>query len=391
MKSPMLFFISNGYGEDTISSRIIKSLRESRCPYQIKALPLVGEGKAYENEGVELLGPCRLMPSGGMIPGNIRNLLGDLGSGLFRLTMDQIAAIKKARSSAIMTVAVGDIYPVIMGSLFSSRPLVMVGTAKSNYFYHYNGFERHMMKSSCSIVFTRDEITARVLCDRGIRALWVGNAMMDSLEITGEDFGFAGDCPCVGILPGSRTDTYRDISIILESIERLYAALSGRVTFIMALADSIEVRKLAHHAPGWIFNEGAEERGGSVIHHFTRGSVMVKGLCGKFGDVLQVSKIIIGQAGTGNEQAVGFGKPVVTFESSGREKMGWYRARQKGLLGDSISVVKRDSETIAGEVITILNDRERYSRMQAIGYERMGPPGAAGKMAEQCLKLLSGS
>jgi tetraacyldisaccharide 4'-kinase len=390
MKSPMLLFISNGYGEDTISSRIIKSMRESGCPHAIKALPLVGEGKAYVNDGVELLGPCRLMPSGGMIPGNIKNLLGDLGSGLFRLTLDQIAAIKKARSSAIMTVAVGDIYPVIMASLFSNRPLVMVGTAKSNYFYHYNGFERHMMKSSCSIVFTRDDITARVLCEKGITALWVGNAMMDSLEITGEDFGLAGDYPCVGILPGSRTDTYRDISVILGSVERLSAALSGKVTFIMALADSIEVKKLAENVPGWNFNEGAEVRSGSVIHHFTRESLLVKGVCGKFGDVLKISKIIIGQAGTGNEQAVGFGKPVVTFESSGREKMGWYRARQKGLLGDSISVVPRDSEIIAREVIAILNDEGRYSRMQAIGYERMGPPGAAGKMAARCIGLLSG-
>jgi len=71
-KKRMVLFLSNGDGEDLIAATIIKKLLEE-CPYlSIRALPLVGEGRAYDEVGIKVLGSRKIMPSSGFV-----------GSGLF--------------------------------------------------------------------------------------------------------------------------------------------------------------------------------------------------------------------------------------------------------------------------------------------------------------------
>lgn len=391
MAEKTVLFMSNGYGEDTIASTIIKGIKSSRPEIAIDALPLVGEGIAYNNSGAEIIGPRRLMPSGGMIPGNIGNLFRDFFNGLGRLTLDQISTIISVRKKVITTVAVGDIYPVIMSGCFSQKPIIMIGTAKSNYFYHYNNIEKMIIRSSCSIVFTRDEITAENLRNSAINAKWFGNVMMDSLDITGEDFGVNSDFPCIGILPGSRREAFKDIVILMEAVEKLWNLHEGKVSFVMAVPESIEVEMLVKNieSAGWSLvcvDSGAGSK--EMIQDFVKCEIRVRITRSCFGDVLHRSNIIIGQAGTGNEQAVGMGKPVVTFDSEGKEEMGWYRKRQKGLLGDSISVVSRDGGIIAEEACALLKDNERYEKMKNIGFERMGPKGASEKIVSYLLESL---
>jgi uncharacterized protein (TIGR03492 family) len=387
MAGTSILFVSNGYGEDTIATSIIRSLMEEGCPHSVLALPLVGEGKAYAAVGSEVIGPRRLMPSGGMIPGNMGNLVNDMANGLVRLTMEQIAVIRKIRKDVALTAAVGDIYPVILSALFSSRPLVMVGTAKSDYFYHYNWIERILIGAGCEAVFTRDEITAQSLRKHHIKAYYVGNAMMDSLAFSDEDFPLSPGMTPIGILPGSRYEAYGDIPVILGAVEALWSLMEKKVSFRMSFAETLDRARLntCIEACRWSMLPGEGNDHDVLIKDDLR-VVMVKG---RFGDLLRSSKIIIGQAGTGNEQATGLGKPVVTFDSGGKEGMGWYRKRQKGLLGDAISVVKRDSRSIADEVISIIGDEERYQAMAHEGHVRMGSPGAARKMAELMLALLS--
>lgn len=385
MSGKSILFISNGYGEDTIAARIIRGIKERPSTVQVSALPLVGEGGAYEGMDVTIIGPRRLMPSGGMIPEGIGNLVRDVQSGLGRLTLEQIRAVRTVKSRVDMTVPVGDIYPVIISSMFSRRPIVMVGTAKSDYFVKYNGFERFFMHSFCQQVFARDEITAASLRKYGISAQWVGNVMMDSLEFSDEDFSPNGASPCVGILPGSRDFAYHDIVVLMGAVEEIWNLLGSDVFFVMALAGSTDVRRLAQSVAGTGWKcEHIDEN----TDDFVKDGIKVRAVKKKFGDILRRSAIIIGQAGTGNEQAVGMGRPVVTFDSSGKQSLGWYRRRQKGLLGDSISVVEREKSMIAREVYAILNDKGRYEAMRRIGYERMGPEGAAGKIARYIMAQL---
>ncbi|GAH60658.1 unnamed protein product, partial [marine sediment metagenome] len=51
-----ILFLSNGYAEDLIAAAIIEKLVNEVPQIEIKALPLVGEGKAYEPLRILILG-----------------------------------------------------------------------------------------------------------------------------------------------------------------------------------------------------------------------------------------------------------------------------------------------------------------------------------------------
>ncbi|MHB2019760.1 MAG: hypothetical protein ACYCW6_22690, partial [Candidatus Xenobia bacterium] len=240
-----VLFLSNGYGEDTIAAGIICEL-QARAPHlAVKAMPLVGHGTAYEAVGVPRLGPQELMPSGGLVNAGVQHLVRDLKAGLVRLTLQQIRHLHRNRDGVDLVVAVGDTYPVLLGALFSRRPMVFVGTAKSNWFVPYSSAEAAIFRSCCARVFVRDEPTAAALRDRRVAAEWVGNAMMDCLEGRGLDLHLDGKT-VIGILPGSREATYSDLPVLLEAVE----ALGSEYDYVAALADSIEEARLAARS-GW--------------------------------------------------------------------------------------------------------------------------------------------
>jgi tetraacyldisaccharide 4'-kinase len=371
--------LSNGYGEDTIAASIVEQTLRTVNPPPVIAMPLVGEGRAYARLGVEIIGPRQLMPSGGLILAGWSNILTDIKAGFWKMTSAQMGTLKRMRGQIGALVAVGDTYPVLMGALCTRQRVIMVGTAKSNYFYPYSPFERAIFRRYCEIVFARDEPTAATLREHGIAARWVGNAMMDSLGLTEDDLPIPADRTAVGLLPGSRKVAFRDLPVILEAAQRLGA--TSRMAFVMALPDSLDVGEVARcaAASGWTWIPGADAYGvEGRLEGYGQTALLVRG---RFGDVVKHCRLIIGQAGTGNEQAVGMGKPVISFDSDGRRVPGWYRARQKGLLGDSLSVVERSGEAIAAEALAILANERRYREMQQAGYERMGPPGASAKIA----------
>lgn len=381
-----VLFVSNGFGEDTIASSIVEHLLAAVNPPRVIAMPLVGEGLAYARLGIELVGPRELMPSGGLILAGWSNILTDMRAGFWRMTAEQIATLKRLRGNLGALVAVGDTYPVILGSLFARQRVIMVGTAKSNYFCPYSSFEHAVFRRCTEIVFARDDTTAVTLSERGIRACWVGNAMMDSLGLTGQALPVSPDLSCVGLLPGSRKVAYRDLPVILDAVRELGAARN--LGFMMTVPDSLAVEDVVAcaRAAGWNFtatSSGANDGVTGSLDGFHQHIMLVRG---RFGDVVKHSAVIIGQAGTGNEQAAGMGKPVISFDSDGRRTPGWYRARQKGLLGDSISVVERCGSAIVREALDILGNGERYRTMQQAGYERMGPPGASAKIASYILE-----
>jgi uncharacterized protein (TIGR03492 family) len=198
------------------------------------------------------------------------------------------------------------------------------------------------------------------------------------------------DRTAIGILPGSRKEAYADLPIILKAVEYVDSHWEKSLEFLMAPPASLSVQEMANAgAPlGWALSESFDTDVPGIAGALAKGSLRISIFHGRFGDVLQRSHIIIGQAGTGNEQAAGLGKPVVAFDSAGRAWPGWYRARQKGLLGRSLSVVTKDPSAIGGEVLTLLEDPAKYEGMRAAGYERMGPPGAARRMADYIIETL---
>ncbi len=89
-----LLCLSNGHGEDIIAVRILQELQQRSTSFNIAALPLVGEGRAYTQVGIPLIGSVKTMPSGGFIYMDGRQLMRDLKGGLLQLTLAQLGVIK---------------------------------------------------------------------------------------------------------------------------------------------------------------------------------------------------------------------------------------------------------------------------------------------------------
>lgn len=368
-----VLLVSNGAGEDAIATRIAACLEGARA----QALPLVGAGEAYQGK-VEVVGPRRRFASGGLVLESWRNLARDLGQGLILHHLRQLRFLRALRGRYAVTVAVGDLFPVVMAGLAGLRPLLFVGTAKSVWHHAYSPLEVLVLRLFTCQTLTRDEPTAADLRARGLSAHCVGNAMMDELEPRGLELELSEGWQGLALFPGSRRGAYTEMPRLLEVYRRVFNA-GLKVRALVALADSIEPERLAASCPGWSYEALAPS---GLVGHLRFEGLPPVGLVRRgLGDVLAASSVALGQAGTANEQAAGMGLPVVAYAPEGATRLGWYRGRQKGLLGDAVAVVEDDPDRVALEVIRLFEDDSERSRRAAIGRQRMGPPGASERIA----------
>jgi len=362
-----ILFISNGHGEDAIAATIIRDLPKD---LSTTAMPLVGEGKAYDELGIEIIGPRKKMPSGGFIYHNSSNLINDLTSGLIGNTVKEIEILRGLKNKFDLVVAVGDIV-VIIGAILTKTPFVFIGCAKSDYYdYSYTPWEKWLLKKKAKIVFPRDQLTTDHLKKYGIKAEYLGNPMMDGINITEDLAGIDPGSLVIGFLPGSREDAFVNIEDLVKVAEKIVELRPNdrQIDFVVALADGLDPIEAAKLIPQ---------------------TLPIKIMQGKFGDILNRSEIIVGLSGTGNEQAVGMGKPLVCFPSGGIQHTLKYAKDKKQLLGDSISLVENNPSIIAQEVWAILKDPIRQEKMIKVGEERMGKRGSSKKIADYICQNLA--
>jgi len=88
-----LLCLSNGHGEDVIAVKIIEALHQQTQSVEITALPIVGDGSAYQRSRIPLLTPGKNMPSGGFIYMDAKELWRDVRGGLIALTLAQLKAV----------------------------------------------------------------------------------------------------------------------------------------------------------------------------------------------------------------------------------------------------------------------------------------------------------
>jgi len=124
-----ILFISNGHGEDLVAAEIVKNLKSA----EVLVLPLVGEGKAFEGLGIEILGSRKNLPSGGFSLRHLSHLIGDLSAGLLGQTIKNLSILRKLKGKIDLVIGIGDIVPII-GALITKAPFIFVGVNKSNYF-----------------------------------------------------------------------------------------------------------------------------------------------------------------------------------------------------------------------------------------------------------------
>ncbi|MBQ7503443.1 lipid-A-disaccharide synthase-related protein [bacterium] len=382
---PHVLFISNGAGEDAICAQILKKIKR----VTFEAMPLVGEGSSYEGIA-PLCGPRKKMPSGGLIAENWLRIFNDLASGLGGLVIKQLLWLRRNRNNYREIVAVGDLWPVIMAILSGIRPITFIGTAKSDYHHAYSALEAWALRTFGVYSLVRDEQTAKSLRAQDVKAKWVGNAMMDGLEPRNLDFSLKENEMGLAMFPGSRQAAYGVLPRLIEIARKTSLRLNRPLCGLIAAAPSIDAAELAAACsasaaepifPGWqqlIFSEKDTQP------EPARFFLIRDDLAG----VLRCSSLALGLAGTAHEQAAGWGIPVVAYEKGGEKQMKWYRSRQKGLLGDALTVAEDDDEAVIEALIGLINDPAERKRRGDIGRVRLGPPGGAAAMA-QLIELLA--
>jgi uncharacterized protein (TIGR03492 family) len=396
--------LSNGHGEDMIAAKILHELQK-QCPKaDLVALPIVGQGKAYQDLSIPIWGQVKTMPSGGFNQ-ETQHLWRDVQGGLIQLTIAQWQSVRRwAVEGNIL--AVGDIVPLLMAR-YSGAKYSFVGTAKSEYYLvdshqqplpHrqnslearsgsiYFPWERWLMgHPRCQGVFPRDLVTRENLAKFQIPAWNLGNPMMDGLHQGREVSGLLDQSVDlrVTLLPGSRPpEAYRNWQILVTGLENLGEVLPDRtIEAIAGIMPSFDMSELQNSLKNWQF-VGFGEWGGIwqfhkiklhlAIEHYTH--------CLAWGDVA------LAMAGTATEQFVGLGKPAIIMPGAGPQFTGLFAQRQCDLLGESVILV--DGEKSIGQVVAkLMGDADQLSRIAKNGYLRMGEAGAATRIAAKLVEL----
>lgn len=259
-----LLCLSNGHGEDIIAVRILQELQQQAL-LSIAALPLVGEGRAYTQLGIPLIGTVKTMPSGGFIYMDGQQLVRDLQGGLLQLTFSQLSAVRRWAKQGGVILAVGDIVPLLSAWL-SGANYAFVGTARSEYYLRDEGgwlprrslfqrwekwagsvylpWERWLMsRPRCKAVFPRDSLTTETLQKWAVPAFDLGNPMMDRLEpmISPQTRQEQKQSLTILLLPGSRPpEAYDNWQQILVAVAGLLNAFPDHsLLFLSAISPEI--------------------------------------------------------------------------------------------------------------------------------------------------------
>lgn len=404
-----VLFLSNGHGEDLNSSLILQALQQQQPTVELAALPIVGEGRAYQRLGVPIIGPTETLPSGGfnyinfgrlLNPANWTrdsnplNLVRDLLSGLVALTWGQVQAVRRYSRNCDLLMATGDVVPILFARI-TGRPFMAFLVSTSSY---YEGRIKlpllawwGLRSPHCRHVFTRDAYTAQDLQRRGLsKASFAGYPVMDVLTPTGKDLQLRVDQPVVALLPGSRLpEALHNLALQLQLCSAI--AEHHPCQFVAALVPSITVDQLRAIAVnhGWIITPTNATTG-----LLTKGSLQVSYHQDAFSDILHQCDLALGMAGTAVEQAVGLGKPVVQIIGPGPQFTYPFAEAQMRLLGPSVMTVGQRPATpelltqAAAKVMSVLADSDYRQQCVTNGRERLGDPGGSERIASHLADFL---
>ena len=384
---PRILLVSNGYGEMAILTTIAKAIA-ARAPSAVLAhMSLVGRLAA--DAWPTPVGPQASMPSGGLVTyWNVRNIVRDIGAGLIGLSISQFVFLAKQRHAYDVVVAVGDVYCAAACLWFARIPTVFVATAKSERVAPHSFIERWILRGA-RLTFARDEPTAEALSRSGVRARYAGNAMMDQVASPELALPVNADAIHIALLPGSRSDAPANARAAARRLLRMSALSRKRVQAFLAIAPAADVAAIVGALEVEQFAVAQRAAVSGVVAIASHDGVEIALVRDGLAASLAAADVVLGQAGTGNEQAAGLGKPVVAAAGPGEspQSVGWYRMRQQKLLGEALVVLHEDDDAFARDVLALLEDRQRVAAMSAAGRDRMGPPGASAAIAQAVLDV----
>jgi uncharacterized protein (TIGR03492 family) len=400
-----LLCLSNGHGEDVIAVRILAEIQKQAPQAEMMALPIVGEGKAYQSRSIPIWGKVQTMPSGGFVNMDSQQLWRDVQGGLIQLTGAQWQAVQSWAKTGGRILAVGDLVPLLF-AWQSGANYAFVGTAKSEYYLRhpdgsllaghniesrlggvYLPWERWLLsRPNCQAVFPRDRITTEVLQKFGIPAFDLGNPMMDGLETswTPQDQKDVR----LTLIPGSRPpEAYQNWALILQGLDSLLKSIDHQtIGAVAAITPSLDITEFENLLRQYQWQTTAD---GWVKQNCTL-NLWVE----RYNDCLAYGQMAIAMAGTATEQFVGLGKPAIIMPGAGPQFTKLFAERQTRLLGASVLLL--ENPRMLGKVVQELlgnglddRDNDRLLRIRENGLLRMGRSGAAQKIAACLVNLWS--
>jgi uncharacterized protein (TIGR03492 family) len=397
-----LLSISNGKAEDALAGCVLKELEQLVPGLEISALSLVGRGLAYERAGYKVLGPRQDSPTDGFMLQSFKNFVTDLRAGFVHMSLEQFRAIREAKPEVVFVC--GDVYALWAAltftknskpKMFQLQPLVSV--------YYQDGMttkerlqrlhriavdsfvlpERLMMQK-LEKVFVRDQGSADKLHKTGLsNVVSYGNVMMDQVVRAEVDLSPLRESKeLIVLLPGSRDDYLFSFPKMLETAAylpefQIFAAFSGdlnRLTLPVGWT---------WHEPSGLERFLSAER--VAVHDKARVVIFRQA----FVACLQHASVVLGTAGTANEQAAGLGIPVVSFPTRGPQFTELFAKAQKRLLGDAAFLLQADPVQLAQMLRQVSSNETLRAAAARAGRERIGKPGAAKKIARDIATALA--
>jgi uncharacterized protein (TIGR03492 family) len=360
-------FISNGHGEDWISAAIIARLPRS---VEAEAYPMIGAGNAF-NAVCPIVGPRANLASEGWrnVKGSLRR---DLATGGLATVPPALKFLRSIVGRYDKIVVVGDMVGVIAGFGTGHRDLTYLDVYKTGAARLYSRAERWFIKHACQTVFCRSDTLAGVLRQAGVDARCAGNVMMDTIPHGEYDAAARRKrALAVTLLPGSRALTAESFALQLAALRTLPEQM--RPDVFLAVAGSVSVDDLARQTglrrvP--ILSGEPSDLGqlsdGDITIHMARGDAL--------GNLLAASDLVLSQAGTATIQALGSGKPAITFINA-RDRRSRF-ADEQMLFGKARIVVPADVSAIGEALRRLLEEDQERRRLGTIGRQRIGGPGA---------------
>jgi uncharacterized protein (TIGR03492 family) len=381
--------LSNGYGEDSIGAALLHQLHSHLPEARRIAYPTVDLGNAYLSgtEGVTLLEPRQVMPSGGLLLHHPQLFWQDIKAGFLGLTLKQLRTLRQHTTDVL--IVIGDVYALLLSSLvrtklrFYYQSLISIHHRTLAPSHPLNRLamervtlpERLLIQRLCHTVYLRDEATAHYLQQRGIRqAKALGNPMLDAIT-GGSPLPTITSPPRIALLPGSRRYRAAALQKMLRTLEHLPEA-TGYLAWTGGKLPPI---------PGWQLTTCHDEAG--LTARYQRGTQTVFVCENRFADVLCSCQLVLGTSGTAQEQAAALGLPVVSFPVAPYYTSAFLK-NQKRLLGDALAVCDANSPTIAASLRYLMTDARAYRQASETGKARMGPAGGTAAITADIVQVI---
>jgi len=356
MPRKSILFISNGFAEDTLGANLAKELKD----FNLSALPIVGLGNPYRHQNIPIIAPCWELPSQGITFGEEFDLFQEVKAGAIQLYLAKAWALWRQRKKFDLVICVGDYLSTMAAGVFAKKSLVYLWVTAS----HFDPIAKHFLKKYAVMIFSRWRKWEHL---PEFKVEFFGNPYMDAVTLAGDDFGLDKDKPCITVLPGAREPAIHNLPKIVKVLELVNNQKPVNVVFALSLKTANE--------------EFLKAAAGRVGWHVTY----------DFGDALNNATLVLGLSGTGNEQASGLGKPLVSFWGGGHSREeGFVKWHQEVFLkGAQILLSPDDPQAIANMILSLLNDPDKMREMGEKGIELNGGTGATQVIAERIKEWLA--